>query len=143
MDPTGIVENAALALDEDGHWPNFHDAEILNLEFCRGVIDPDENIWLGPSVTVTLNLCALKNPFILVLRFFDCENIVMQGFINENPIMDLQFGIEERGFMRNGEPLTPYITVNFVPVWQFALSFKCMRAAVISRYAASDFAQNH
>jgi hypothetical protein len=139
MQPSDIVENAALALDEDGQWPNFHDAEILNLQFCRGVIEPDENIWLGPSISVTLNLCALQHPFILVLRFFDCEDIRMQGFINENPIMDLQFGREERGFLTSGAPLTPYITVNFVPVWQFALSFKCMRAAVIDRYDSAVF----
>jgi hypothetical protein len=45
--------------------------------------------------------------------------------------MDLKFGIEERGTMTNGEPMTPLIVVEFVQVWEFCLSFKCFRVEII------------
>jgi hypothetical protein len=45
--------------------------------------------------------------------------------------MDLQFELEGRDILNNGEPMTPYIVVRFMPCREFELSFKCFRAAVM------------
>ena len=68
------VENAQLVLDQ-GKWPNFHDAEVHNLNIWRGDMRPDEDVWIGPVVEVTFELCALEKPYIVVLKFHDCNSI--------------------------------------------------------------------
>ena len=128
--PKLLVMGSELILDEQGGWPNFHDAEIHDLKFWRGDIRPQDRVYIGPQITIQMELCALKNPFTVLFRFEDCENIKMSGFNNQNPIMDLEFAIEERGNLKDGTPMTPYIIVRLLPVWEFELSFKCFRVSV-------------
>ncbi len=28
-----------------GHWPSFHDAEVLDLHFARGNVEPEKGVW--------------------------------------------------------------------------------------------------
>ena len=58
---------------------------------------PDDDIHVFPQITIRLELCALENPYIVTLKFEDCNSIEMPGFNHQNPIMDLQFELEERG----------------------------------------------
>jgi len=129
-DPKLLVTGSELILDGQDSWPNFHDAEINDFKIWRGDIRPEDGVYIGPQITIQMELCALKNPFAVLFRFEDCENIKMLGFSNQNPIMDLVFGIEERGNLKNGSPMTPYINIHFLPVWEFELSFKCFRVSV-------------
>jgi len=129
-DPKLLVTGSELILDEQGGWPNFHDAEINDFKIWRGDIRPEDGVYIGPQITIEMELCALKDPFSVLFRFEDCENIKMSGFSSQNPIMDLVFGVEERGNLRDGSPMTPYIIVHFQPAWEFELSFKCFRALI-------------
>ena len=129
-DPRLLVTGSELILDERDGWPNFHDAEIDELKIWRGDVRPDDGVHIGPQITLQMYLCALEHPFAVLFRFDDCENIKMAGFSNQNPIMDLVFGVGERGLLNDRTPMTPYITVHFLPVWHFELSFKCFRASV-------------
>lgn len=131
IDPRSVVKNHEAILMEDGEWPNFHDAEIIDMYLWRGDVQPEKGQYVFPQITVQMELCALQYPFKVTFKFIDCSSVVLSGFNHQNPIMDLKFGIEERGTMTNGEPMTPYIVVEFVEVWEFDLSFKCFGVEVI------------
>ena len=131
VDPRMVVDNNEVILTRDGDWPNFHDAEIIDLHITRGDVRPEDNVYISPHIITHVQLCALENPIIATLKFEDCYSISLSGFNHQNPIMDLHFAVEERGMLKNGKPMTPCIVVRFEPVWEFRLSFKCFRASVI------------
>jgi hypothetical protein len=131
FNPIEDVENSDFVLD-NGKWPNFHDAEIHNLSLWRGDVQPDDDVWIGPVIEVTIELCALRNPYMVVLKFHDCESIKIDDFNHQNAVYDVIFNIEERGTQINDEPLTPYITVKFEPAFGASLSFKCFRVQAIN-----------
>ena len=74
----------------------------------------------------------MKNPYMVVLKFHDCESIKLEGFNHQNAVDELSFKIEERGTMTNDETLTPYIDVNFEQAFGASLSFKCFRVQAIN-----------
>ncbi len=131
FNPIEDVEDSDFVIDS-GVWPDFHDAEIHNLSIWRGDVQPDDDVWIGPVVEITLELCALKNPYMVVLKFHDCESIKLEGFNHQNAVNDLRFKFEERGTQTNNEPLAPYISVNFEPAFGASLSFKCFRVQAIN-----------
>ena len=137
-DPREIFINANLILDQVGNWPNFHDAEILDLQLWRGDVQPSLNRYIGPQITLKIALCALPSPYIVTLHFEDCESIKLLGFGLQNPILDLEIGLEARGTLLDGTPMSPYICVNFRPVGPFTLSFKCFNASVLNVEPLSD-----
>lgn len=126
------VEDSHIILDH-GEWPNFHDAEVHNLNLWRGDIRPDDEVWIGPVIEATFELCALQKPYIVVLKFHDCDSIRLEDFNHQNAVYDLTFEFEERGRLTNGRPLTPYILVRFEQAFGSALSFKCFRVQAIER----------
>ncbi len=131
FNPIEDIENSKFALDK-GNWPNFHDAEIHNLNIWRGDVRPEDDVWIGPVIEITLELCALKNPYMVILKFHDCESIRLEDFNHQNAVYDLRFNYEERGMMTNGEPLIPYTVVKFEHAFGAALSFKCLRVQAIN-----------
>lgn len=132
FNPIRQVENSQLIL-VDGQWPNFHDAEIHRLYLWRGDVRPDDSVWIGARLTVELLLCALRDPFVATLEFADIEALRLEGFSTGSAIDDLSFQVESRGVLRNGEPLSPWICVEFEPFEPLHLSFKCMRVKVVGR----------
>jgi hypothetical protein len=112
FDPISTVEDSHLILDH-GDWPNFHDAEVLNLNIWRGDVRPDDDIWIGPVIEASFELCALETPYITILKFHDCESIRLEEFNHQNAVYDLRFKYEARGTCTDGTPLTPYISVSF------------------------------
>lgn len=131
IDPTKIVANYAAILTPDLKWPNFHDAEVIDIHFWRGDVRPEDDHYIFPKIITQLELCALEHPFKATFEFKDCLAVSLCGFNHQNPIMDLKFRLEERGKMNNGEPMTPYIVVEFEPCWEFSLTFKCFAAKII------------
>lgn len=132
FDPIRDVENSQLILDH-GVWPNFHDAEVHNLSIWRGDVRPDDNVWIGPVVEASFELCALKDPYIVVLKFHDCSAIRMEEFNHQNAVYDLTFRYEARGTYRDGTPLPPHILVRFEEAFGVALSFICFRVEAVER----------
>jgi len=137
FDPILDVKDSKLILD-DGCWPNFHDAEVHNLNIWRGDVRPDDNVWIGPVIEASFELCALEKPYIAVLKFHDTESIRMEEFNHQNAVYDLFFEFEPRGLNRMGEPLTPYIKVRFEQAFGVALSFKCFSVQAIARREIAD-----
>ncbi len=131
------VEDSPLILDH-GEWPNFHDAEVHNLSIWRGDIRPDDNVLIGPVIEASFELCALEKPYIVVLKFHDCDSIRMEEFNHQNAVFDLTFKFEARGTLRDGRPMTPHIIVSFEQAFGVALSFKCFRVQAIERREIND-----
>jgi len=133
FDPSVDVENSAVILD-NGEWPNFHDAEIHNLNIWRGDIRPDDNVWIGPVIEVTFELCALRKPYIVALRFHDCDAIRMQEFNHQNALYDLTFNFRDRGINeKTGALLPSAIAVRFEQAFGVALTFECFRVEAVER----------
>lgn len=132
FDPISDVEDALLILDQ-GVWPNFHDAEVHNLNIWRGDVRPEDNVWIGPVVEVCFELCALETPYLVVLKFHDCDAIRMQEFNHQNAVYDLSFTFEARGVDNHGNPLTPNILVRFEEAFGVVLCFKCFRVQAVER----------
>ncbi len=130
--PIEHIENCQAILDNN-EWPNFHDAEIHRLNFWRGDVRPDDDIWIGPVISATFELCALQYPYIVELSFHDCDFIEMSGFNHQNAILDIKFKLEGRGTFTNGEPLPPYICVEFIQAFGVKMTFKCFSIKAIGR----------
>jgi hypothetical protein len=132
-----IIGGAAIA-DIDGGWPSFHDAEVYSVRLWRGDIRPDDNVWIGPVIEVSLELAAEQFPFVVDLKFTDCDSIELSGFNHGNMIYDLVFSFQERGYYADAvTPLPPYICVVFEgnPGVTGFLSFKCFGVEVVGRRA--------
>lgn len=135
FDPVADIENASVILDA-GEWPNFHDAIVYSLNFWRGDMRPDEEVWVGPVIDASFELDALEHPYVVDLRFHDCDRIRMTRFDHNNDIYMLSFSFEPRGFFADGvTPLPPDVSVRFEsgrseePV----LSFRCVRVEAVGR----------
>ena len=145
FDPVVEIELCSLLLDSSGCWPSFHDAEVYSVSFWSGDIRPDEDIWIGPQLTVALGIVGPEGetPFaVLRMQFLDCDLVELKG---AGPgcapfVYDLEFDFEERGFYADGlTPLSPYIRVSFSqgPNQEPFLAFRCMKVRAISREVPS------
>lgn len=56
-----------------GRWPSFHDAEVLELNFWRGNVQPDEGVYDFPVLMLKIHVWELTNKVdpkgYLVLRY--------------------------------------------------------------------------
>src|SRR5262249_5191429 len=105
-------------------WPCFHDAEILELHFSRGLIDADKGIYDFPVLTLRIHVwqltnevnlegyIVLKHHTITTLRFFDVGSFKMADFNHQNAIMELSLTSHERA----GGP-SPYFRVEVIPAF--------------------------
>ena len=132
FDPLLEVENSQLILDK-GQWPNFHDAEVHDLNIWRGDVRPDDNVWIGPVIEASFELCAQQLPYIAVLKFHNCDAISLQKFNQQNAVYDLSLKFEARGNYNDGTPLPPHISVIFEQAFGATLSFKCSGVEVLQR----------
>ena len=130
FDPKAVVENSEFILD-NGEWPNFHDAEVHYLNIWRGDVRPEENIWIGPQIEASFELCALQHPYMVTLKFHDCDAIRMEEFNHQNAVYDLEFSYESRGANLQGDSLPPFIKVRFEQAFGMALSFRCFRVQAV------------
>lgn len=127
------VKNIQLVLDQ-GKWPSFHDAEVHNFNIWRGDMRPDNNVWIGPVVEITFELCALKKPYIVVLKFNDCRSIRMEKLNHQDVLYDLSLKYKSRGINpANGEPLPPEISVSFAQAFNASFTFTCSGIEAIER----------
>ena len=133
FNPIGEIEKSEVIL-VDGKWPSFHDAEVHFISYWKGDIRPEEDVWIGPTIEIDFELCALKDPFFTKIAFYDCTSIDLNVDNPDNMMYDLVFSYEERGTYTNGKPLPPYIVVEFKDTFGLHMSFKCMQIRIIERY---------
>jgi hypothetical protein len=137
FDPLNDVIHSERILD-GGQWPNFHDAEVHDLNIWRGDVRPEGDVWTGPVLEVSFELYALREPFIAVLKFHDCEGISLADFNHQNAVHDLSFEYFDRGRLNDGSPMAPGIAVTFEQAFGATLSFNCARVEALGRRAAGS-----
>ena len=128
-----------------GRWPSFHDAEVLELNFWRGNVQPDEGVYDFPVLMLKIHVWELTNKVdpkgylvlryhtLTTLKFYDVEDFQMEGFNHQNAVMELQLSTEER----NQGP-SPYFAVTVEPAFGMGASFKCLRIEVVDAVPCSD-----
>jgi Immunity protein 50 len=127
-----LIQGSDRLTDVFGYWPSFHDAEVLELHFCRGNVDLDQGRYDFPVLTAKLHLweltCGVNQALILrhhtlaTLRFFDVDGFRMEGFNHQNATLGLSISQEERD-----ESPSPYFKVHFDPAFGMGASFTCLR----------------
>ena len=107
-----------------GYWPDFHDAEVLEIHFWRGIVDPDNTQYDFPVFSMAIHLWEMTNEAdpkgfltrryhtLAGIRFFDVDNFRMEGFNHQNAI----FGLEIDRLERSAGP-TPYFSVQMEPAF--------------------------
>ncbi|MFY9673728.1 MAG: Imm50 family immunity protein [Terriglobales bacterium] len=128
-----------------GYWPSFHDAEIVELNFWRGDVQPEKGIYDFPVLTLKVHLWELttktdREGYLItryhtftILRFYDVDDFQMEGFNHQNAIMELILRSEERN-----EGPSPYFAVKIEPAFGMGASFKCLRIEVSAAVPCSD-----
>ena len=121
-----------------GYWPSFHDAEVIDFHFWRGEVEPDEQRYVFPVLTVKLHVwkltdqtdergyLVLRHHRLTTLRLHDVDEFSMEGFNNQNAIFELF--IEQRE--RSDGP-SPFFFVEFKPAFGMRASFRCFRVEVV------------
>jgi Immunity protein 50 len=144
VDPISVVENYEKLTALFGGWPSFHDAEVTDLALWRGDVRPDEKVYTFPVLTAKVLVQELvKNPNAdhgllllpraeVTLRFRDVFELKLDDFNHTNMIFGLSFSLLPRGHYTNGEPLPPYIFVEFERGFGLLASFKCFGVEVVS-----------
>ena len=121
-----------------GYWPSFHDAEVLELHFVRGNVQPQKGIYDFPLLTLRIHVweltrdidsagyLILKHHTLVTLRFRDISDFQMQGFNHQNALMELAVTAQERT-----EGPSPYFAVELVAAFGMGASFKCLGMEVL------------
>jgi hypothetical protein len=121
-----------------GRWPSFHDAEVHEIQLERGHIDTENGVYEFPRLTAKIHLWQMttdldsKGYFVLAkhtlvtMKFYDVDNLKMEGFNHQNVIFGL--GIEQR---TRDEGPSPYFAVDFDPSFGIEATFTCSRIEVI------------
>lgn len=143
VDPTSVVESHQLLTSIFGHWPSFHDAEVVELSLWRGDVKPDAGKYIFPVLTAKLILAEIvpraedetKLDLLprarVTLRFRDVDDLNLQGFNHCNQIVGLWFALQDRGTFTDGTPLPPYVLVEFERGFGISASFKCFGVEVV------------
>ncbi len=133
FNPVFHVENSSEILTEKGEWPNFHDAEVMEIVLDKGDMRPDDDSWIGPVIKTKLELVATGKSRVVTLTFHDCDQISIVHFNHANEIYDIEFNFEHRGYFADGKtPLPPYIRVKFIRGFGVSMEFVCFRIEVPS-----------
>lgn len=114
-----------------GCWPTFHDAEVIELQLSRKEIRPpsgDCDISM-PSLKIKLHV-MIERPgshhTLATLKFTEVEDFQMEGFNQQNAILELSIRTEESADRR-----TSSFIVTIHPAYGMSASFKCASIEVL------------
>ena len=131
-----------------GYWPSFHDAEVLELNFWRGDVEPEVDRYVFPVLKVVLHLWEMTdetsetNPkgflvrrhhTLTTLSFSDVDEFRMEGFNHQNAILGLSIIRQERS-----QGPSPVFAIHFDPAHGMGASFICSRIEVVEAIPCSE-----
>ena len=128
-----------------GYWPSLDDAEIIDLHFWRGAMEPDQGRYDFPVLTLRIHVWELTNDVnskgFLVLkhdtlttrRFFDVDDFRMEGFNHQNAILELSVSRKQRA----EGPLT-LLRVHIDPAFAMGASFSCLRVQFVGAIPCNE-----
>jgi hypothetical protein len=147
-DIQAFIEGSKKLIDIFSYWPSFHDAEVLELTFWRGNVEPEAGQYVFPVLSVTLHVWELSNEAneanpqgnlvrrhhtLTKLRFHDVDGFRMEGFNHQNAILSLSLTREERS-----QGPSPVLVVHFDPAFGMRATFTCMRVEVVEAAPCSE-----
>lgn len=133
-----------------GCWPSFHDAEVLELHFWRGDVDPDRDSYVFPVLTVKIHLweltkerdpqglLILRHHTLTTLRFHNVDAFKMDGFNHQNAIYALSMERQERS-----DGPSPFFAVQFQPAFGVGASFRSMDVEVLDAIPCTQHGEPH
>jgi hypothetical protein len=128
-----------------GYWPSFHDAEVLELHFCRGNVQPDKGNYNFPVLTLKIHVWKLTNQVdsagylilqhhtLTTLNFCDVTDFQMEGFNHQNAMLELSLTSQDRT-----KGPSPYFAVRLEPAFGMGASFKCLRIEVLDAVSCTQ-----
>ena len=142
-----IVSSKKLT-DVFGYWPSFHDAEVLELNFWRGDVEPEVDRYVFPVLKVVLHLWEMtgetdpqgflvrRHHTLATLSFSDVDEFRMEGFNHQNAILGLSIIRQERS-----QGPSPVFAIHFDPAHGMGASFICSRIEVVEAIPCSENAK--
>lgn len=133
-----VIQGSHKLTDIFGHWPSFHDAEVIELHFCRGDGDPERKRSVFPVLTLKVHLWELtrdmdedgflvrRHHTLANLRFHDVDEFSMDGFNHQNAILEL---VIEQG--KRGDGPSPFFAVRIEAAFGISASFNCLRIEIL------------
>jgi hypothetical protein len=128
--PVERITNSGAIVSVFGHWPSFHDAEVLGLEIARRFNEPP-----GPSLVVQIHVFSMtnevddrgyfvcKNHSTVALKFGGIDELELDGFNHQNALSGLVIASS------GSEGL---FDVHFDPAYGMESRFKCRTIEVLS-----------
>ena len=122
-----------------GGWPSFHDAEVHEMQFEGSDKAQQPAIPEFPRLTTKIHLWTmtkdvdqrgyyiLKNHTLATLRFYEIEELKMEGFNHQNVLFGLEISKKARD-----EGRSPIFAVDFDSSFGVGAVFTCQRIEVIS-----------
>lgn len=128
------IKNSELLVNTIGRFPTFHDSEVVQLVLDRG---EGETIW-EPFLLAKIRVMKLVNKddgegnyiwgyHLVVLRFFNIDDVNLQGFNLQNVLFDLH--IDE---IPAPELTTTRYEVVFVSCYGVGMEFTCSETIIES-----------
>ena len=135
FDPVCHIVGSSAILEADGTWPDFYESTVCSFKFSLEDFGTDDFVWISPAIEASIEMTWHEQPYVVDLKFHNCDYIEMSHFSHNNVIEELSFSFEDRGFYADGvTPLPPYICVRIgTPNYSVALTFKCFKVEVIGR----------
>ena len=127
-----------------GNWPSFHDAEVVDLHFWRGIVRPgnwdDRNIF--PVLTLNVRILEATQPgarhagndVLATLRFRDVDQFKLHRFDHMNSFLGLLIKEHDREKEESRESLPPTFIVDLE---SFA-SFRCFDIEILEAVPVKD-----
>jgi hypothetical protein len=143
-EPANLVEGAERLTSIFGHWPSFHDAEVIEFNLWRGNANPEKPPYTFPTVTTKIHLWeltseidirgyyVLRHHTLATLRFHDISELCMDGFNHQNAI----FGLSITSSPTDGFPQR--LHVEFEPAFGITATFCCLRAEILEAQPLPD-----
>ena len=144
-----LLEHSEKLTSIFGHWPSFHDAEVIELNLWRGDVDPDRQRYVFPVLTLKLHFFELtketdarghlvtRNHTLATFRFHNLEEDVrLHGFNHLNQLFDLTITRQERD-----DGPSPFLAVEFKqlePALGLGAAFKCRQAEVLNAVPCNE-----
>ena len=140
-----FIKGSEKLLQIFGHWPSFHDAEIINLHLWRGNVNPEMDLYQFPVLTLDVHHWELtkqvdaKGYFVLqhhtrtTLTFSDVQTVHLNGFNHQNAILGLSIKRLERAKLPS-----PYFSVEIVAAFGLEALLTCLSVEVTTAFACDS-----
>jgi immunity protein 50 of polymorphic toxin system len=105
------IQGYEKVVDKVGHWPDFHDAECIEMLLQRTKDEAE----IGPTLTAKFHVMeappgGTDKHYLVTLKFFTFERLVLEEFSYQNAINGLD--VEERSSGRTSQRKPIQVTIH-------------------------------